>query len=488
MGVEGCRALSAARPMLSMLGLLLVFALSGCGASNDQISERPFGYAVPINPYELNEPELQRALDLAQEAGVNTVSIGVAWWYVAPQRFPESFRWEPLDLLTEEAGRRGLRLHFQVSGTPDWVHPNLKETVPDAERRVWYPPQGDQELEHFSDFMRNLVGRYGSQVDGYEVWNEPNSEEFWSPTPDASGYAALLRSTYLSAKEADSEATVVFGGISRNDAGFLNQYYEAAKRYPEAEENGYFFDVLDVHPYTEGQSPDWAQGGAVVEAANGPLDQSFGGIKTMKSAMEQNGDSDKPIFIGEFGYSTADTWMEAVPEYRRALYLKRSYDIVRELPYVLGMSWYAYIPGSSVGEEWAILNEDLEPSMTYRALKQATGAESVEAEVSLPQPQEPVSGAYSVEPNLVGVDEADASGWELYVDGNLLASSDEVPFEWDTRQVGDGTHSLVLAMYTKDGSAWSSDPIALEVRNGPEGLIDTLKQFIGAVISIGPLY
>ena len=466
MGVEDRRTLSAARLMLSMLGLLLVVASSGCGGTTVQTADGPFGYAVPINPYEFNEQELQRALDLAQEAGVNTISTGVAWWYVAPERSPESYRWEPLDLLVEETGRRDLRLYFQVSGTPDWVHPDLEESVPDGDRRVWYPPQGDQELEYFSDFMRNLVGRYGSRVDGYEVWNEPNSGEFWSPAPDPKGYAALLRSAYVSAKEADPEATVVFGGLSRNDSGFLNQYYEAVKKYPEAEESGYFFDVLDVHPYTDSQSPDWAQDGALVEAANGPLDQSFGGIKTMKLAMEQNGDSAKPIFIGEFGYSTVDTWMDAVPDYRRALYLKRSYDIARGLPYVLGMSWYSYIPGSSVGEEWTILDEDLNPSMTYRALRQTTGADGSKAEVTLTEPQEPVSGAYPVEPNLVGTDEASASGWELFVDGNLIGTYREVPFEWDTRQVEDGEHLVLLAMYTEDGSVWSSGPVTLEVRNG----------------------
>jgi hypothetical protein len=467
MDVEDHRALSAVRLMLTMLGLLVVLALPGCAAPGVQSADRPFGYAVPINPYDFTEQELRRALDLAEEAGVNTISTGVAWWYVAPERSPESYRWDPLDLLVEEAERRDLRLYFHVSGTPDWVHPDLDETVPDGARRVWYPPQGDQELEYFSDFMRTLVGRYGSdRIDGYEVWNEPNSEDFWSPTPDPNGYAALLRSAYLSAKEADPEAKVMFGGLSRNDVGFLNRYYEAAKQYPEAEENGHFFDVLDVHPYTDGQSPDWAQeGGAIVEAANGPLDRSFGGMKTMKSAMERNGEPNKPIFIGEFGYSTTDTFMQAVPEYRRAFYLKRAYEIVRELPYVLGMSWYSYIPGSSVGEEWTILNESLDPSTTYRALKQTTGAESSAAEVTLPQPREPVSGDYSVEPNLVGVSEADASGWEIFVDGNPFGPYRGVPFEWDTRQAEDGTHTLTLVMYTKDGSVWPSDPVALDVRN-----------------------
>lgn len=448
-----------------MLGLLLAVVLLGCGSSGDRNTGSSFGYALPINPYELTEPELQEALDLAQNAGANTISTGVAWWYVAPERSPESYEWAPLDLLVEEARRRGLRLNLQVTGTPDWVHPDLEKTEPDRDRRIWYPPQNDQEIAHFADFMRTLVGRYGSQIDGYEVWNEPNLDEFWSPAPDPAGYAALLRSAYLSIKETDPEATVIFGGLSRNDAGFLNRYYEAAKGYSEAEERGYFFDVLGVHPYTDGQSPDWSEGVAVTETANGPLDRSFGGIKAMKSAMERNGDQNKSIFVGEFGYSTIDTWMEAVPDYRRAFYLKRAYTVAHELPYVTGMSWYAYLPGSSVEEEWTIVDPDFEPSLTYRALKQATGAESVEAAVKLPEPQGALSGTYVLAPEITDADEADASGWELFVDGDLAGSHDEAPFEWDTRQVEDGAHTLIVAMYTKDGSVWPSDPVALEVRN-----------------------
>jgi hypothetical protein len=447
---------------VGVIVLLTVLVATSCSASLGG----SFEYALPVNPAELSEPELGRVLDLAQEAGVDTVAAGASWWYISPEPSPETYQWEPLDLLVGEAQQRGLKVNLQVTGTPDWVHEDLEESDPDL--RVWYPPRGYQQLEHFAGFVQALVERYRSQVERYEIWNEPNYDGFWRPSPDPAEYAALLRAAYMAVKEADPEATVVFGGLSRNDAGYLESYYEAAGEYPEAEENGYFFDVLNVHPYTYGQSPDWAREDAVVEGANGRLDESFAGVETMKAAMEEEGDPDKPIFLGEFGYSVADTWMGAVPDYRRAFYLKRAYAIARELPYVSGMSWYAYVPDGTTGEEWTILDADLEPTLTYRALKQATGAEDAGVEISLREPREPVSGSYVVKPELSGIDEAEASGWELYVDGTLVGSYDEVPLEWDTQQVEDGDHSLLLAMYTKDGSVWPSAPGALTVSNGSE--------------------
>ena len=432
--------------------------------------ERSFEYALPLNPYELTEPELRRALDLAQEAGANSIVSGAVWWYMAPQHPPESHRLEPLDLLVRESKKRGMKVSLQISGTPDRVHPGLEATVPAHSSRIWHPPRGQRQIREFDDFVRFLVARYGTRIERYKVWNEPNSVDFWKPEPEPGEYAALLRKVYLGAKHVNPRVTIEFGGLSMNDIGFLTEYYEAARSYPDAPRHRYFFDVLNVHPYTPGQSPDWTDPKGLGSGANGALDRSFKGLSEMKSVMERNQDNQKSIFVGEFGYptgSTEETWITPVPDYRRAFYLKRAYSLARQLPYVSGMNWYSYVPGSTVGEEWTILDANLNPSMTYRAFKQVTGAEGPGGvEVTIPVPREPASGTYLIHPALSGVDESDASGWELFVDGELAGYYDRAPLEWDTRRVENGAHSLVLAAYMRGGSVWSSAPVSLTVRNG----------------------
>lgn len=487
--------MSRSLPRLFVGGIVLLVALATpdyCPTSppnnrplEPASTDRPFEYALTVNPYELSEAELGLALDRAQGAGAGAIMTGVSWWYVAPEPSPESQRWAPLDRLLEEARRRGLKVNLQVIGTPDWVHPGLEDTVPAHGLRIWHPPRGREELERFAEFVRDLVERYGSQVEHYEIWNEPNHDEFWQPSPDPAEYAALLRTAYLTAKEANPEVTVLFGGLSRNDVGYLEAYYSEAEKYPEAASEGYFFDVLDVHPYSsipsktggpeEPTSPDRDTSCAVFDGDYGEVDQNFLGFEKMKSAMDEQGDTGKSIYLGEYGFPTADTWVKAVPDYRRSFFLKRAYALAHALPYVEGMRWYSYVPTGSVGEEWTIMDENLYPSMTYRALAQTTGAEDTKVAVNLPQEQGPVSGTYVVEPDPGGGDdEPDASGWELFVDGKLVGAYGGAPFEWDTHQVEDGEHSLVVAMYTKDGSVWPSNPLSLEVRNSPEGLISIL--------------
>lgn len=438
------------------------------GDRSREVQEPAFEYAVSLNPYELTGPEMRGALDLAQNAGVNSVVAGAVWWYVAPRQNTGNYRLRPMDALLKETRRRGMKLSIQITGTPDWVHPELRTVVRADSRRIWYPPRGADEIRFFSDFVGFLVDRYGTRVERYEIWNEPNSLDFWEPAPDAAEYAALLRSAYLRAKAVDPEVTVAFGGLSMNDVGFLEKYYEAARAYPDARQSDHFFDVLTVHPYTYGQSPDWKGAGRRMAGPNGPLDQSFTGLSEMKSSMERNQDGAKKIFVGEFGYptaSTSDTWMEPVPERRRALYLKRAYILARQMPYVVGMSWYSYVPDSAVGPEWTILDRDLTPSTTYRALKQVTGAAPSDAEVILPPQQNPVSGFYLAEPLLAGIGVEDVYRWELYANGELLQTSEQAPFAWDTRTVENGDHSLMLAAYTRAGDVWSSKPVSLSVEN-----------------------
>lgn len=447
-----------------------------CGPSASPSPQEPqegaFGYGLPINAYEMEDAELERALDLAEEAGVTSISTGAVWWHIAPEPSPDTYNWEGLDRLVAETRRRGLRLNVQITGTPDWVHPWLIEQVPDPVRRRWYPPRGPEALRHFRSFVRTLVERYGTQIDRYEIWNEPNLKHYWEPRPAPGEYAALLHAAYTTIKEVEPEATVVSGGLARNHTGFLEGYYEVARGYPEAAENDYFFDVLGLHPYTRGpdgtaHSPDWSGISRVIQTPFGPLDFSFGGIAEMKRVMEENGDRDKPVFIGEFGYSTVDIpsfGLKGIPDSKRALYLKRAYALARDLPYVEEMVWYAYLPTAD-NAGWSIVGPELNPSLTFRALRQTTGAGS-EARVGVRVPREPVSGVAPIEVEVTGG--GDVTTYELYVDGFLAETAGETPLDWDARGAAPGEHELLVAAYAEDGSVWTSDPLTVTIANTAE--------------------
>jgi len=448
---------------------LAILTLTGAEDPQDQ----EFEYATRIRPEALDDAELAKALDMAKAAGITTLDYEVDWEDTDlgdSGGNKRTYDWSELDRLLAGAEARGIKVSLLLTHTPDWVHPALVETEPNSSYRQWTAPKGETELQHWSNFVRDVVGRYKGRVVHYEIWNEPNHRSFWRPEPNPSEYAALLRAAYLSAKETDPQATIVFGGLSTNDLGYLKEYYRVVKgSYPDAASNRYFFDVLGVHPYSENRSPDRYTSGAIFQGKFGEVDVNFTGFRRMKICMEDEGDSGKSLLLSEFGYSTTDTWMKAVPDYRRALYLKRAYEIARETPYIEGLSWYTY----HHHPEWALVNEDLAPNLTYRAYKQISGAEASDVQLTINLPER-VSGTYTIEPQLTNLSGSDVWRWELYVDGSRYATQSTTPIIWDTSLIWNGRHRIMLAAYTTDGSVWHSNFATTTVDNVVESTIPAI--------------
>jgi hypothetical protein len=173
------------------------------------------------------------------------------------------------------------------------------------------------------------------------------------------------------------------------------------------------------------------------------------------------------VFIGEFGYSTVDIpsfGLRGIPDPKRALYLKRAYALARELPYVEEIVWYAYLPTAD-NAGWSIVGPEMSPSLTFRALRQTTGAGS-EARVGARVPREPVSGVVPIEVEVTGG--GGVTTYELYVDGFLAETARETPLNWDARGVVPGEHELLVAAFAEDGSVWTSDPLTVTVANTAE--------------------
>jgi hypothetical protein len=447
----------------SLLGLGFVAVALNAPLRDSSAQGQSFEYATRVYPSYLSDSELDRVLDLAKSAGINTIDFEASWAHLDRGDSggrERTYDWFQADRLVNAAEARGMKVTFLLTGTPDWVHPYLQETVPDKGVRIWYPPKGKTELQHWSNFVSDVVGRYGGRVSHFEVWNEPNLVDFWKPHPDVNDYAPLLRTAYLSAKAADPHAEVVFGGLSDNDLGYLSEYYRVVRaRYPDAASHNYFFDVLGVHPYSGDRSPDRYTQDAIHQGKYGEVDENFLGFVRMKELMEDEGDPGKDLFLSEYGFSTTDTWMNAVPDARRALYLKRAYELARQRPYVEGLSWYAF----HQDPEWAIVDENLNPTLTFRAYEQVTGAEASTARVGISLP-ECISGTtYSIVPRLSGIQSPDVSRWELYVDGTLVKEDTTAPISWDVRDAEFGEHEVMVAAYTSDGSVWHSNVAETEV-------------------------
>src|SRR5450756_3214585 len=73
-----------------------------------------------------------------------------------------------------------------------------------------YPPLRDDDYVSFLGF---LMRRYGSSVNAYEIWNEPDGEWEWHQ-PDPARYTALLKKSYTYAKSLNPNVTILAGSLS----------------------------------------------------------------------------------------------------------------------------------------------------------------------------------------------------------------------------------------------------------------------------------
>lgn len=208
------------------------------------------------------------------EAGSDFIRWGPRWDSVEPV-LGGGYEWKGVDPIVNLCQDLGLGLVFTIAGRDN--------------------ANNDHAVE-YAKYALACVQRYGSQVLGFELGNEPN-HVIWSTVPTAPAYVALLKRTYDTVKAAVPSAVILTAGLggAKSDAGdgdaaaFVEAMYKAGAR-------GYF-DALAFHPYCKGTFFDSIQ-------------TASGGAWRMREArriMKTYGDGHKQIWITEWGNPTGGT-------------------------------------------------------------------------------------------------------------------------------------------------------------------------------------
>jgi len=214
--------------------------------------------------------------------------------------------WDPLepvddqdDVVYSAAGEIGTRIHALLGGNQ----------------------LGD--ADHYRDWTIAFIRRYGvggsfwaehPELDAsrfaittIELGNEPYFGEM-----SASVYADTVRPTLEEIRRLGLPVKVVLPSrVYGTDTSWMDTLYA---RIPDL--NALFHAFAD-HPYWYAHSP----------AEPGPAGP-FGRIETLRSRMNELGAVDKPIFLTEYGQSTASCGAECVSEAAQAEHLKAMLDAV----------------------------------------------------------------------------------------------------------------------------------------------------------------
>lgn len=260
-----------------------------------------------------------------RNAGSQWVRLDIEWASVQ-WAGPTTYNWTPYDNAVNAAVANNMKVLGVLDYTPAWAR--------SAGTTKMYPPTN---VSDYVNFVRQAVRRYMKVgVHHWEIWNEPNSQTFWKPKPDATAYANLLKAAYQAIKEEDPTATVISAGLSpAADDGtniapvtFLDSVYKAGARTA--------MDAVGFHPYSFPAMPSDAYKWNAWQ-------QMENTSPSLRSVMSQNGDADKKIWITEYGAPTnGPQGSTAVSEQQQADMLNEAYRLAMTFDWAGPMMWYSF--------------------------------------------------------------------------------------------------------------------------------------------------
>lgn len=336
------------------------------GASVPRVAPRPPATRISTTPATgvqyhgtwsiYTDAERERILTQLAAAGVTWVRIDISWATLQPDRDGYDTKWAVpfYDRVFAQARAKGLKVLGTFWQAPHWANDSANVNTPPRD-----PAQ-------FAAAAAWAAHRWASSVDAWEIWNEPNSGDFFTGS-DPAAYTRVLCATYPAVKKADPNSPVLFGGLMYNDDAWLRRAYAAGAHG--------CFDVMATHPY-EGPSnapPQTADDGNAWHLTHVPA---------VHQVMVANGDGDKPIWFTEFGWSSGqpanpEPWDTGVSEQTQAAYLTQAVNLTASrYPYVKAVFWFRAADHSTADaheDHYGLLRTDLTPKPALAAMGALNG-------------------------------------------------------------------------------------------------------------------
>jgi GH35 family endo-1,4-beta-xylanase len=231
---------------------------------------------------------------------IRTVRTGLTWATVQRKRGP--FDWKTSDRMVGRLAANGITMLPTLGGTPSWVA-DKGTTAPvanQAAKDAWqtfvtaavrrYGPDGTfwvPDASGRSPFNRECACRAApAPIKAWQIWNEPNLKNYFTPKPSPGKYAELVRISRTAIDAADPDAKLVLAGLS--DGGepgkagsipFLEKLYHHAgiKRS---------FDAVSIHPYARN------------------IKNLRRVITRVRRAMKKRHDKRTPLWVTEIGWGS----------------------------------------------------------------------------------------------------------------------------------------------------------------------------------------
>jgi hypothetical protein len=196
----------------------------------------------------------------------------VAWPSLEPSK--GQWRFQTLDKYVALAEQHNIGILLPLGLTPRWA------SARPFEKSAYQPGNAAEpnDIGDWRDYVKTVASRYKGRIREYEIWNEPNSESFW--TGDVNQMIDLTREASQIIHEIDADAKIVSpSATTMNGVAWLAEFL--------AKGGGQYVDVIGFHFYVTPHPPE-----TMVLL-----------IREVKRVMKENGAVKKPLWNTETGWS-----------------------------------------------------------------------------------------------------------------------------------------------------------------------------------------
>ena len=261
----------ASKVVVSLFVVFIAFSFLSLWADEDsRDSESAFGVLAFLalnhswNTHQYDTLEkIEQAATLMQEAGIGFVRIDFLWLDLEPEQ--GIFDFSRYDKIVDILNKHNIKILGILEYNPSW------------RQGPWNQPP---DLELYNKFVRRVVEHFKDRVKYWEIWNEPDSNFYWTPQDEMKTYTELLKNTYPAIKAIDPTSKVLIGGLSKMPNISLKRVYQQGGKD--------FFDIVNIHPFVD-------------PLTNEPINTVRAIYLSVRKIMTQYGDQEKSIWFTEIG-------------------------------------------------------------------------------------------------------------------------------------------------------------------------------------------
>lgn len=268
--------------------------------------------------------------------GARWARLNLEWAMIQPA--PGVWDFSRTDAAVAQVEAAGLKIYACLLYSPAWASSNGRSNgVPD--QAAW------------EAYVTAVVRRYGSRIQAYGIWNEPNLDDYW--VGNARDYTQKLLIPAAAIIHRDAPGVLVAGpDLAHLATGTIPvpQFYRELKAYGGAEA----LDVVSHHLYGHADYEAKLIGAKFLGVTYRP------GLKQMLANAGLDG---KELWLTETGVNAKE-----LGEAQQAAELEAQWRFLATQPWVKKAFIYAWADDASQDSQWGLLRSDGSVKPAYEVM------------------------------------------------------------------------------------------------------------------------